>query len=190
MKNIKNIILAVAVVIIAVIAYLSIAQIGSKRNKGSAPENASATSSDDSNAFATLSNIHYSKTVKDFTEFEITAGSVSYFKDNERSKFDDVEIRFFTRSGNEFLLNAKGGVYDVKKEEISIKGDVVLKSKSGYELKTDSLLYTNGDKIIFTPDAVRLTKDNMVLEGVGMKYDMKKDALTISRDVKVFNNIQ
>ena len=67
---------------------------------------------------------------------------------------------------------------------ITIKGDVVLQSKSGYELKTDSLRYSYPKKVIATKDKVHVKIGDITFEGVGMRLNLQKERLKIKKEVK------
>lgn len=178
MKKTKHILLILALLAIAAIFYLSADKIksGGKALKKDIGIKTSAS--------AIVSGVTYVKTVKDFTEFKIRAKSAEYFKDNGTTAFDGVDAEFFAKNGKGYRLTGKSGEYDSEKENIIIKGDVILLSGDGYELKTDSLSYSHDDKTLNTDDPVTVKRGGLTLEGIGMTLDMQDEKLKILKNVK------
>ncbi len=190
MKKFKYILLVVVLISIGAIGFLSFRQTHreTERKRMLDALNSEESAPSDSDAQAKLSEVRYTKMVRDFTEYVITAKKVDYFKDGDISKLEDVHVTFFTREGDEYDLRASNGAYDATKNEISLVGDVVLVSKGGYEVLADSLLYAHNSKVISTSDAVVIKKENRILKGTGMLFDLQSERIQLKQDVsaKIF----
>jgi LPS export ABC transporter protein LptC len=178
MGRVKHILLITALFIIAVIAYLSFHEIKGKSRVLKKDVTIKT------NACAVLDDVLYIKTMKDLTEFKIAAKNAEYFKADGRSTFKDINAEFYTENGIEYHLTGNLGTYDTKKEEFLVKGDVVLLSGAGYELKAGSLFYSYLNKTISTPDMVKIKKGGLTIEGIGMKLDLKKERINIMQKVR------
>jgi LPS export ABC transporter protein LptC len=179
MEKVKHILLIIALFFIAVILNLSLKEIKGKKSKVFSSDIEIKT-----DASALLNGVVYTKTVKDFTEFMISAKSTEYFKSDGRSIFDDIHAKFYSQTGNEYRLTGDTGTYDTIDDTISIAGDVTLISDDGYELITDTLYYSYDDKTLTTEDAVSVKKGNISIEGIGMVLDLMDEKINIHKKVR------
>ncbi len=184
MKKYKHLLLIAALCFIAVIAYLSYKEAGGKSMLLSQNLPPAGGAPDGSSSRTQLMDVHYTKMVKGVTEFEINAKSVEYFKNGITSELTDIHVKFFAPDGDEYNITGNKGTYDAKKGEIVLSGDVLLRSKSGIEFETDSIVYDHDSKIMTTNDPVKLKKEGIVFKGLGMELDIKKERINILRDVK------
>lgn len=81
-------------------------------------------------------------------------------------------------------IQADGGQVSDDYHKVSLHGDVVLRSSSGYTLYTDHLDYDQLTQLASTDARVRLLADGLHLEGRGLVYDVGQQQLRLHADVK------
>ena len=96
-------------------------------------------------------------------------------------------IVFYDESGgHSSILTAEKGEYNKVTHDLTALGNVVVTSREGYTLETESLILVKGQNRIQTEDFVRFTKENDVLTGYGFRSDPELSDVVIERDVKAY----
>ncbi len=88
--------------------------------------------------------------------------------------------------GRSSILTAEKGEYNKVTHDLTALGNVVVTSREGYTLETESLVLVKGQNRIQTEDFVRFTKENDVLTGYGFRSDPELSDVVIERDVKAY----
>lgn len=132
----------------------------------------------------------------DFTTYESDSGVVKWVLEapiariyNARKLLVTVKprITFFSEEGETTsVLTADKGEYQQVSHDLTALGNVVVTSRQGYMLETESLVWVNEFEEIHTEDFVRFIKDNDVLTGYGFRSDPDLENVTIQRDVEVY----
>jgi LPS export ABC transporter protein LptC len=132
----------------------------------------------------------------DFTTYESDSGVVQWVLEaptariyNARKLLVTIEprITFFNEHGETTsVLTADKGEYQQVSHDLTALGNVVVTSRQGYMLETESLIWVNGIAEIHTEDFVRFIKENDILTGYGFRSDPELKNVTIHRDVEAF----
>ena len=132
----------------------------------------------------------------DFTTYESDSGVVKWVLEapvarvyNARKLLvtEQPRIIFFDERGETTsVLTADKGEYQQVSHDLTALGNVVVTSRQGYMLETESLVWVNGMEEIHTEDFVRFIKENDILTGYGFRSDPELQNVTIHRDVEAF----
>lgn len=132
----------------------------------------------------------------DFTTTESDSGLVSWKLWAPRARVynsrnllvtDEPRIEFYDEFGEvTSVLVALKGEYNKVSHDLTALGDVVVTSREGYTLETETLVWVEKLNEIHTEDFVRFTKEQDVLTGYGLRSDPRLDDVEILRDVKAF----
>jgi LPS export ABC transporter protein LptC len=132
----------------------------------------------------------------DFTTYESDSGVVKWVLEapvariyNARKLLVTVKprITFCSDEGETTsVLTADKGEYQQVTHDLTALGNVVVTSRQGYVLETESLVWVNELEEIHTEDFVRFIKENDVLTGYGFRSDPELENVTIQRDVEVY----
>ena len=120
---------------------------------------------------------------------DITAGSASYFKDDNMADLERPEMVFFGGDGRETQIEGRHGVVNTSTNDLLIEGDVSARSPEGHLFKSETLRYISGPKLVKTDDPVSITGRNFIIRGVGMRLDIEKETYYINKDVVAFFNV-
>ena len=130
----------------------------------------------------------------DFATYESDSGVVQWVLEaptariyNARKLLVTVQprITFFDEYGETTsVLTADKGEYQQVSHDLTALGNVVVTSRQGYMLETESLVWVNEMEEIHTEDFVRFIKGNDILTGYGFRSDPELQDVTIHRDVK------
>ncbi|HUV35924.1 MAG TPA: LPS export ABC transporter periplasmic protein LptC [Patescibacteria group bacterium] len=132
----------------------------------------------------------------DFTTYESDSGVVQWILEapiariyNARKLLVTIQphITFFNELGETTsVLTADKGEYQQVSHDLTALGNVVVTSRQGYMLETESLVWVNEMEEIHTEDFVRFIKENDILTGYGFRSDPELQNVTIHRDVEAF----
>ena len=103
---------------------------------------------------------------------------------NEVIKLNDIESNFYGSQDNT-KLTAQRGDFNRLKGNMHLEDEVVITTSSGVRLTTDSLDWDRQEQLVTTQDKVNITKDDVTIDGQGVraKTDLKK--VNLEKDVKV-----
>lgn len=132
-----------------------------------------------------LDTMHYVETKDGQREWELEAVSARYFKDENLTMLDRVKVVFYHKKGITYTLEGREGRFKNDTRDVEVRGDVVITSSEGYQLKTDSLKMVSGGKEISTEGRIVLKGPRLDAEGVGLLIDREAERLTVLNNVKV-----
>ncbi len=100
---------------------------------------------------------------------------------------DSPRIEFFNEVGElaSVLIADKGEFNQVTHDFIAL-GNVIVTSREGYKLETETLVWVNRIEEIHTEDFVKFTKGSDILTGYGFRSDPELASVEIERDVQVY----
>jgi LPS export ABC transporter protein LptC len=100
---------------------------------------------------------------------------------------DDPRIEFFDAQGQlASVLTSNKGEYNQVTHDLTALGNVVITSREGYVLETESLVWVEKLSEIHSEDFVKFTKGRDVLTGYGLRGDPDLKDVEIQRDVKAY----
>jgi len=135
-------------------------------------------------ANVSLDRMHYIENRDGQRDWELEATSARYFKDENLTILDRVKVVFYSKKGITYTLEGREGRFKNDTRDVEVRGDVVITSSDGYQLKTDSLKMVSGGKEISTEDRVVLKGPRLDAKGVGLLIDREAERLTVLRNVK------
>jgi len=132
-------------------------------------------------------------------EWVLHAKSAQSFMDGEW-KLDQVTGQRLGKSQNQIDFSSVQGQTNLEQKSFSLIDDVVATSKSGYVLKTESLVFeTDADKNKFfrTPDPVKIynRKEDLEVNSIGMQGQVESGVVDLlskvscQKSVKTFKDI-
>ena len=131
-----------------------------------------------------INKVSYSGTRDGRVAWELEAESATHFKTDDLTLLQDIRLTLYSKAGDTFLLKSDKARYSGKTELIEAIGGVVVESKEGYLLVTDTLSFLNGSGEISTADDVRFTTDLMVVEGRGLVMEIESGKMRLLSKVR------
>ncbi len=131
-----------------------------------------------------LENVHYEKTKKGHTEWEITARVAHHFQGRDLLTLEGVKMFYYGLPKRTIMILGKQGRIKPSTKDVELLGKVFIKSSDGYKLRTNSLKYTSKTSLITTHDRVFISGKSFSVQGVGMKMNIKTDKVSILHAVK------
>jgi len=103
---------------------------------------------------------------------QLQADTAYFFDDNTRVELISVNTTFFTNTGvKNAVLTSRRGTYHTNTGLMIARGDVVVNSEDGRQLRSQELIYDQGHNLISSDSAFVLTEPDRRLEGIGFRSD-------------------
>ncbi len=116
--------------------------------------------------------------------WELEAESVNQYQEQNIMVLEDIKLTFYAKEGRVIYLTAKQGKVYQDSKNLDLKGDVVLTSSDGYQLKTHSASYCHSEKVVSTSDPVEIDGEQIRLTGKGMLVNVEAKTFRILSQVK------
>ena len=103
---------------------------------------------------------------------QLVADTAYFFDDNTRVELMHVHSTFFTSVGvKNAVLTSRRGTYHTGTGMMVARGDVLVNSEDGRQLRSEELKYDQSRNEIASDSAFALTEPNRRLEGIGFRSD-------------------
>jgi LPS export ABC transporter protein LptC len=131
----------------------------------------------------TMSELKYDQDHEDGHAWELTAKEAHFFDTAQVVSLRDVLLRVDSAKDNSYTIRGNEGDYCRKTEEIVLKGDVVGRSASGYQIETSQLTYKQKEESVVTDKSVRMSGPFFSLKGDGLSVDLRSMRFKVWRNV-------
>jgi len=119
------------------------------------------------------------------TKWKLMAPKASKFRSKGLIVLEKPKVEFFDEKGEiETTLTADNGEYYQDSQNMLAYGNVVVVSKSGDVLETDSLFWDDAKGKIKSESFVKITRGKDVLTGIGLECDYNLSSIDIKKDVQ------
>lgn len=132
----------------------------------------------------TIQSIHLVENLAGHTEWELYAESGETFQDEKLTVLKDVRAKFYPEGHPVIHVSGKEGRFEMDTRNMTIRGDVLVRSEAGYTLKTERLHYDAARRQVETDLPIELVQEGLVVKGVGLSASIDGKTLTVHSDVE------
>lgn len=175
--NVRNLL---ALVIFALAGALTI--VVAQNFRGGAPEEILEALPSDVDL--SLRQINYTETEEGRPRWTLVADSASHSVEESVTRIENIHMTFYDEEMGDVTLTADSGEMLSDSRNVTVRGNVEVKTPRGYALYTDELRYLEAQRLIRTGKPVRLVSEQMEVTGAGMVLDVQKRTLTLLSDVE------
>ena len=129
-------------------------------------------------------SVRYTQVGSSGMKWEITADSALYRKQGDLALFEKIRARAVMKDGRIFTLSGDKGHLNTLSKDLNLEGNVVLVSETGERFQTGRLSYRDDLKRIETDQPVVMETRNILINGVGMLFNLKEEKVTILSQVR------
>jgi LPS export ABC transporter protein LptC len=133
----------------------------------------------------TFEGVSYTRNIGEKTQWVLKANVARLYEDKNIMDLERIRIKFFPTGGGHVIIIADSGVYRIDDDEMSLNGDVKIRSENDSMLFSESMHFSQKKKLIWTRDKVLIKGDELEMEGKGLEYDLQKGKLTVKRQTAV-----
>ncbi|MCH7922420.1 MAG: LPS export ABC transporter periplasmic protein LptC [Nitrospinae bacterium] len=131
-----------------------------------------------------IQSIHLVENLVGHTEWELYAESGETFQDEKLTVLKDVRAKFYPEGHPVIHVSGKEGRFEMDTRNMTIRGDVLVRSEAGYTLKTERLHYDAARRQVETDLPIELVQEGLVVKGVGLSASIDGKTLTVHSDVE------
>jgi|GEM_PF-2526544 len=196
MKRLRLILGIVALVIVAGIVFVLVTTTSRRNEEADVPEIPGEElvgddiESGDVPASLEARTITYTESEDGKTLWEINADEARFYKEEDRSEFDNISVVFFYQDTYELTLSGDRGVLDNESKNIDLSENVTITAWEDYVLTTDTLHFDSVGNEISTGDPIVLTGTDLAFSGTGLTFDLEEEELFVHEDVVTDLNVK
>jgi LPS export ABC transporter protein LptC len=131
-----------------------------------------------------VSEIHINETLEGSLRWSLDADHAEVYDKRQETLMRRVAIRVFSKDA-EWTVTAAEGVLNNESRDVALKGDVVVTSRDGLRMTTDSLRWRNKERALETQDPVEITREGTTISGRGLDVRMEEQHAVLGRRVRV-----
>jgi len=124
-------------------------------------------------ADVTVRRVHYVRSEGSRKVWELQAALLSHYQREGKTKAKDLRMTLWTEDGRVITVKGREGEY------VQLQGDVLITTSDGYRVRTDSLTYDGRRKLVWTSSPVELSREGMVLKGVGLRVAIEEKTFQV-----------
>jgi lipopolysaccharide export system protein LptA len=109
-------------------------------------------------------------------------------QDKEGTRLQGVDATFghvYEGEEGKTRIVAEECLYDAEKQRASFRGDVIVTTSEGLELRSPSLIYNGARELVRSEDVVEFAKAKVTGRTLGMEYQADGGQLSLHQDVEV-----
>lgn len=131
-----------------------------------------------------VSEIHINETLEGNLRWSLDADQAEVFDKDQETVMQRVSIRVLSKDA-EWTVTAAEGVLNNQSRDVALKGDVVVTSKDGLRMTTQSLRWRNKERNLQTEDPVQITREGTTISGQGLDVRMEEQHAVLGKRVRV-----
>jgi LPS export ABC transporter protein LptC len=167
------------VVFVALLAGLSVVVAMRLRARPAAPPPAEEAKAD-----YRVSEIHINETLEGSLRWSLDADHAEVYDKRQETLMRRVAIRVFSKDA-EWTVTAAEGVLNNDSRDVALRGDVVVTSRDGLRMTTQSLRWRNTERALDTTDPVEITREGTTINGQGLDVRMGEQHAVLGKRVRV-----
>lgn len=136
-----------------------------------------------------INRMHVVHNANGTKEWEMWADRAKVYRDQDVTKLENLRLRLYPRGGEPADVSAERGVMENKSRNMSIEGNVLIRSADGMTLRTESLEFNPKEKRVDSDAHVTVEGKTFRLTGVGLhgntqlgRYVLKKQVTALIYD--------
>ena len=127
--------------------------------------------------------IKYTESEEGKTIWEITAGEAKFYKEQDITEFEKINVTFYYQDEYKLILYGDRGELNNETKNITLNDNVEIEAADKYKLITDSLRYSAEKDQIDTEDPIFVTGPDISFSGRGFTFNLADEELFINSDV-------
>ena len=124
----------------------------------------------------------------DVVQWQVQAKQARLFEQDKRAVLRDVALTFYGTEGDEVTVHGEEGTLDTATKNFRLTNretPIVVKTRSGYTIYTNHLVWTDKAREIRTDDSVRMVGHGLEVRGQGLLGRMESEEFEVLQDVHV-----
>ena len=134
-----------------------------------------------------IKEVHINETLEGNLRWTLNADQAEVYDQKGITVMRKVVVQVFSRDGD-WTVTSDEGTLDNNRRDVSLKGNVIIRSSDGLEMRTPTLEWNNEQRALATDDDVQISREGTTITGKGLSVQMKEETAEIRRNVRVVIN--
>ena len=134
-----------------------------------------------------IKEVHINETLEGNLRWTLNADQAEVYDQKGITVMQKVVVQLFSKDGG-WTVTSDEGTLDNNRRDVSLKGNVVIRSSDGLEMRTPTLQWNNEQRALATDDDVQISREGTTITGKGLTVQMKEESAEIRRNVRVVIN--
>ena len=131
-----------------------------------------------------IKEVHINETLDGNLRWTLNADQAEVYDQRGITVMRKVVIQVFSRDGA-WTVTSDEGTMENAKRDVTLSGNVVIRSSDGLEMRTPNLGWDNEGRMLHTDDPVQIQRDGTTITGQGLAVRMQEETAAIGRNVRV-----
>ncbi len=134
-----------------------------------------------------IKEVHINETLEGNLRWTLNADQAEVYDEKGVTVMRKVVVQLFSKDGD-WAVTSDEGTLDNNRRDVSLKGNVVIRSSDGLEMRTPTLGWNNEQRALATDDDVQISREGTTITGKGLTVHMKDERAAVRRNVRVVIN--
>ena len=131
-----------------------------------------------------IKDVHINETLDGNLRWTLNADQAEVYDQKGITVMRKVVIQVFSRDGD-WTVTSDEGTLDNNRRNVTLTGNVVIRSSDGLEMRTATLGWDNEHRALATDDAVEISREGTTITGMGLAVRMQEETAAVGRNVRV-----
>ena len=131
-----------------------------------------------------IKDVHINETLEGNLRWTLNADQAQVYDQKGITVMRQVVVRVFSRDGD-WTVTSDEGTLDNNRRDVTLTGNVVIRSNDGLEMRTATLGWDNERRALSTDDPVEIKREGTTITGNGLAVQMQEETAAIGRNVRV-----
>jgi LPS export ABC transporter protein LptC len=131
-----------------------------------------------------IKDVHINETLDGNLRWTLNADQAEVYDQKGITVMRKVVIQVFSRDGD-WTVTSDEGTLDNNRRNVTLTGNVVIRSSDGLEMRTATLGWDNEHRTLATDDAVEISREGTTITGMGLAVRMQEETAAVHRNVRV-----
>jgi lipopolysaccharide export system protein LptC len=131
-----------------------------------------------------IKEVHINETLEGNLRWTLNADQAEVYDQKGITVMRKVVVQVFSKDGD-WTVTSDEGTLENNRRDVSLKGNVVIRSSDGLEMRTPTLGWNNEQRALATDDDVQISREGTTITGKGLTVQMKEETAEVRRNVRV-----
>jgi LPS export ABC transporter protein LptC len=131
-----------------------------------------------------IKEVHINETLDGNLRWTLNADQAEVYDQKGITVMRKVVIQVFSKDGDWTVTSDEGTLVN-EKRDVTLTGNVVIKSSDGLEMRTTTLGWANDHRTMATEEPVEIRREGTTITGRGLNVHMQDETAAIAKNVRV-----
>jgi LPS export ABC transporter protein LptC len=131
-----------------------------------------------------IKEIHINETLEGNLRWTLNADQAEVYDQKGVTLMRKVTVQVFSKDGD-WTVTSDEGTLDNNRRDVALKGNVIIRSSDGLEMRCSTLAWDNEKRALSTQDPVTINRQGTTITGKGLTVQMQEETAAIQEKVRV-----